>query len=183
MPYDCVLGAWRAHESELRRFLGSRLDTPDDAEDLVQEIFVRSLRQGAGFCELTNPRAWLFQVARNALVDRARAARPHLPLSDAFPSVSPDDPAAILELAGCLRRNLDQMTPDDRTILEQCDLEGVLQRDFAAAHSLTVPAVKSRLLRARRRLRDVLIRNCQVRFDDTGRICCHLPPDTDPPAV
>ena len=54
----------------------------DTADDLLQDVFVKAMRQGRGFCALDNPRAWLFQVARNALVDRLRVTHPHEPLTD-----------------------------------------------------------------------------------------------------
>lgn len=66
--------AWRAHEGELLGYLRHRLSDADAADDVLQDVFVKAMRQGQGFCTLDNPRAWLFQVARNALVDRARTA-------------------------------------------------------------------------------------------------------------
>lgn len=83
-------------------------------------------------------------------------------------------------LDACLARNLADISPEDREIIEQCDLLGMKQQVFADAHELSLAAVKSRLLRARQRLRDNLVRNCQVRFDDAGQVCCHVPRDTPP---
>jgi RNA polymerase sigma-70 factor (ECF subfamily) len=40
---------------------------------VLQDVFLKALRAGQNFCMLDNPRAWLFQVARNALVDRLRS--------------------------------------------------------------------------------------------------------------
>ena len=68
-PFECVLNAWRDHESELQRYLTRRVSDKHLADDLLQDVFVKALRQGQGFCTLDNPRAWLFQVARNTLVD------------------------------------------------------------------------------------------------------------------
>jgi DNA-directed RNA polymerase specialized sigma24 family protein len=46
-----------------------------EADDLLQDLFVKALRQGPRFCQLQNARAWLFEVARNALTDRFRVHR------------------------------------------------------------------------------------------------------------
>lgn len=175
MPFDCVLGAWHVHEAELRGYLIHRLGDVDSADDLLQEIFLKSMRQGAAFCEIGNPRAWLFQVARNALIDRARLAKPQLELPDELAAAPTDERAPVDELDACLLRNLAEMSAEDRQIIEQCDLQGIRQHDFAQAQGLSLPATKSRLLRARQRLREALTRNCQVHFDDSGRVCCHVP--------
>ena len=177
MSFDCVLGAWRAHEGELKSFIVHRLGDTHAADDLLQEVFLKSMRQGEGFGEIENPRAWLFQVARNALIDDARLTKPHVELPDDLMAPELEARAPVDELDACLMRNLAEMDTDDREIIEQCDLQGIKQQAFAEARGLSLPATKSRLLRARQRLREGLTRNCQVRFDSTGRVCCHVPRD------
>jgi len=173
-PFDCVLASWRLHEAALRAYLASRLGDTATAEDLLQEVFLRALRAGEGLRRIDNPRAWLFRVARNALVDHVRRRRPHTILPDELPA--PETARApVDELDACLRRNLAELADTDRDIIQQCDLEGLRQQDYAARHGLSLPATKARLLRARRRLREALVRNCQVRFDERGRVCCHVP--------
>lgn len=61
-------------------------------------------------------------------------------------------------------------------LIEQCDLQGLRQEMYAETQGLTLSAVKSRLLRARQRLRVEIVNNCQVRFDENGHVCCHVPP-------
>lgn len=174
MSFDCVLAAWQAHEREVRGFLLHRLADPHTADDLLQEVFLKSMRQGEHFCAIENPRAWLFQVARNALVDRARLQRPLVELPEQL-AAPQEERAPVDALDACLRRNLSEMSDEDRDIIEQCDLRGVRQHAYAQAAGLSLPAAKARLLRARKRLREALTRNCQVRFDETGRVCCHVP--------
>jgi RNA polymerase sigma-70 factor, ECF subfamily len=176
--FACVASAWQAHERALRGYLRRRLADADTADDVLQDVFVKAMRQGRGFCQLDQPRAWLFQVARNALVDRARAAHPMEPLPEgaeepaapALETVAPVD-----ALAGCLLRSLGELSADDANILRACDLEGLGQRDFAQAHGLSLPATKSRLLRARQRLRHQLTTACQVRFEPDGCVAGHVP--------
>lgn len=178
--FACVAAAWRAHEGELRRYLRHRLPEAATADDMLQDVFLKAMRQGQGFCTLDHPRAWLFQVARNALADRARAraARPVEPLPeelDPAQLAAPEaEPAPIDALAECVTRVLGELAVEDASVLRACDLEGRTQRDFAEAQSLSLPAVKSRLLRARRRLRERLIRSCQVRFDVGGSVSGHV---------
>ena len=174
--FACVSAAWQAHEGELSSYLRHRAADADTADDLLQDVFVKAMRQGQGFCALDNPRAWLFQVARNALVDRARTAHPHEVFSDELAERTPlnmETPAPVDALAGCLARTLGELSEDDQRILRACDLEGQTQRAFAQAQGLSLPATKSRLLRARQRLRDRLTRVCQVSFESDGSVCGH----------
>jgi RNA polymerase sigma-70 factor, ECF subfamily len=174
IPFACVLGAWRNHESELRGYLRHRLIDADRADDVLQDVFVKAMRQGQAFCRLDNARAWLFQVARNTLVDHLRTQHPDEPLPDDLPA-SQDEPESIDALANCIDKVLPELDYSDRDILNQCDLLGVRQQDYADANGLTLAAAKSRLSRARQRLRERLTESCQVHFGETGAVCCHVP--------
>ncbi|MFI4940627.1 MAG: sigma-70 family RNA polymerase sigma factor [Burkholderiales bacterium] len=175
--FNCVLSAWYAHENELCNYLIRQLGDLNASEDILQDVFLKAMRQGEGFCRITQPRAWLFTVARNLLVDRVRMQKPHVELPEDIAS-QVEARAPVDELDNCLRRNLAELAPDDRDIIEQCDLQGIKQVDYAKTRNLSLSAVKSRLLRARQRLRAALVKNCQVRFDDeTGEVCCHTPRD------
>lgn len=178
----CALRAWQESEDELRGFLRSRLhgqDTPEAADDLLHEVFLRLTRQGGKFCAVENARAWLFQVARNLLIDHQRARRPSAELTDDL-AYEPDDPAPVDELADCLPSALSNLPPDDQDALAQCDLGGMTQAEYAALRGLSLPGAKSRVQRARARLREALMTRCGVRFDaDSGQVCCHVPLRTE----
>ena len=174
-PFECVTRAWAEHEHELRRYLISQLREGFHAEDVLQDVFLKAMRKGQAFCELDNPRAWLYQVARTTLVDHVRRQKPVADLAVAESVEAPGSGRApVDELDACILRNLPSLPEEDRAILQACDLEGQTVRAYAEARGLGLSAAKSRLLRARQRLRDALIRNCQVNFDeDTGQVCCH----------
>jgi RNA polymerase sigma-70 factor (ECF subfamily) len=178
-PYNCVLTAWNAHEEQLRAYLVRRMRDPYAADDLLQEVFLKSLRPGKGFCDLGNPRAWLFEVARNALLDLARAIKNIVELPDDLAAPDESERAPVEDLAAFLQRSLAELAPTDCEVLVQCDLKGVRQAVYAKAHDLSLAATRSRLLRARQRLRESLSCDCQVRFDEMGRVCCHV--QRDPP--
>jgi RNA polymerase sigma-70 factor (ECF subfamily) len=174
MQFSCVINSWRAHENELRNYLQHRVSDRHLADDLLQDVFIKAMRQGSGFCELDNRRAWLFQVARNALVDYQRLHRETIELPDDIPhTVETADP--VVTLSACVGRVLTELSLEDRDIIEQCDLNSMKQQDYATAHSLSLPAVKSRLLRARQRMRATLSTNCKVQFDEQGRVESYVP--------
>lgn len=174
LSFPCILRAWNAHEGELRNYLRHRAGDAHPADDLLQEVFVKAMQQGKQFCTLDNTRAWLFQVARNALIDHYRLRREVIELPEDIPQ-----PETVREpiqaLGACLARVLGELSAEDREIIEQCDLEEVKQKDYAAVHGLSLAAVKSRLLRARGRMRARMSAACQVRFDDRGRVESHIP--------
>ena len=185
--FACVSRAWEAHEAELRGFLRHGLGDEHAAEDLLQDTFIKAMREGQGFCSLDNPRAWLFRVARNAMTDRLRAAKPVEPIelhAESLPLAEPEPTPPVDALTSCLERVLSELAPEEADVLRSCDIEGQTQKDFAAAHGLSLPATKSRLLRARQRLRDRMAVACRVQFDpEDGRVSGYAgrAGETEPP--
>ncbi|MGM0633015.1 MAG: sigma-70 family RNA polymerase sigma factor [Pseudomonadota bacterium] len=173
MAFECALQAWRDHEPELRAFLAGRLADGNSVDDFLQEIFLKAMLAGHDFCELQNPRSWLFRVTRNALTDSHRRRKHWVPVPEELPDpgMAPRDPVA--ELDTCIRRVLPEMEEADRDILEACDLGTLTREEYARSRGLSLPAAKARNRRARERLREALAERCHVVRDDSGRICCH----------
>lgn len=171
---NCLMSAWHRHEGELRAWLRGRMGNSHDAEDLLQDLFLKAMRQDKQFCEIGNARAWLFEVARNALADRLRLKKEQVELPEDLVHET-DEPAAVDSLAACLPRALSELSEEDREAITLCDLEGLSQEDYARLKGLTLPGAKSRVQRARKRLREHLTGACQVRFDAAGKVCCFVP--------
>jgi RNA polymerase sigma-70 factor, ECF subfamily len=176
----CVVDAWLAHRNELKGYLRHRTGDAALADDVLQEVFLKAAGQGTSFCSFENPRAWLYQVARNALVDQYRTARPLDEMPDELIAEEASTTAPVDALAECLERVLAELPPGDAEIIRRCDLQGMKLQAFADAAGLTLVAVKSRIQRARRRLRQLLVGNCKVLLDDAGRVCCHTPRPAGP---
>ena len=175
VTYVCHKKAWRQHKAEIRSFLARRAESASEADDLLQEVFLRALHLGEDFCALDNARAWLFQVARNLLVDRLRLSKEKVPLPEDLLAESPAEPAPVDLLSHCLPRVLSELSPEDREAIVLCDIEGMTQKAFAERLGLSLPAAKSRVQRARQRLRARLAEACQVSLDEEGKVCCFVP--------
>ncbi|MGM0823369.1 MAG: RNA polymerase sigma factor [Pseudomonadota bacterium] len=171
--YPCIETAWKAHRDELRGFLLKFSGDLDATEDLIQGVYAKALINRSRFCELNSPRAWLFRVARHQWIDDQRRA---IRWTGEEPSEIAEEmhKATPLEsLVNCIYRALPECSPEDADIIQQCDLEGTRQSDYAARQNLSLPATKARLRRARQRLRERLIEQCDIVFDDQKHICCH----------
>lgn len=172
---NCIISAWGNYEAELRGFLTRHLANATQAEDILQDTFLRAINEGARFCSLENPRAWLFRVARNQLIDQSRSYA-FKKQSAELPEELPDDTdeiPAITTLDVCLPRALARLETEDREVIERCDLEGELQAHFAEDKGLSLAGAKSRIQRARKRLKAELVDLCKVNFDEAGNVCCY----------
>lgn len=172
----CITDAWGEHQRELLHFVANRIPDGQEAHDLVQEVFLRATRLEDGLCGVSNRRAWLFQVARNLLIDRYRLTREEVELDEThLAETTLEALAPVDSLSQCIPRVLAELSAEDREALTLCDIEGMSQQDYANRIGLSLPAAKSRVQRARKRLREQLVSACQVRFDAAGQVCCFVP--------
>ncbi|EAW1321282.1 sigma-70 family RNA polymerase sigma factor [Salmonella enterica subsp. diarizonae] len=169
---NCMNVFWRQHEAEYSRFLISQTGDSEKAADLLQELFLRARAHSDSFCEMDNPRAWLYRAARNLLIDEYRATREFVELEEEapLPDVSHD---VISTLDICLPETLQALPENERWLIEESDLNRRSQQSLADELGITLTAFKSRLLRARKHLKETMTELCQIEADDTSPVCCH----------
>jgi RNA polymerase sigma-70 factor (ECF subfamily) len=145
------------------------LNDPEAAADAVQESFFKVYRRieqyrGGSF------RAWLLRIVTNTCYDALRLRKRYTASrldSDTLPPerdrrlsdlrASPHDQAVRRELNSLLTRAISQLPPGQRTVLVMCDIEGFKYHEVAGMTGLTLGTVKSRLSRARAKVRGVLV--------------------------
>ena len=171
---NCLNQAWRLHEPELRGWATHRLGNKQDAEDLLQDLFIKALRQGERFCSVHNARAWLFKVARNTLADRLRVARHTVELPEDL-SIETEEVATVDALTACLPRVLAELGAQDREAITLCHLQGIAQAQYAERKGLSLSAAKSRLQRARVRMKQHMTLACKVQTDEAGHVLDFVP--------
>jgi RNA polymerase sigma-70 factor (ECF subfamily) len=163
----CLTTAWSAHAAELRGWFRHRTGNMALADDLLQDLFLKALRQGERFCELQNARAWLFEVARNLLADHLRVAHHMVELPEDL-TEQVQDVDTVDVLTQCLPRVLSELGADDREAIALCDLKGMAQAEFARLKGFSLSAAKSRVQRARVRLHAQMSVACQVKPGANG---------------
>jgi RNA polymerase sigma-70 factor (ECF subfamily) len=161
--------SWAATIERLRSFVAGRVGDREIAADLVQDVIMRSIASGA-LDRVDNPYAWLYSAARNAVIDHYRTRRSFGPLPDPDRWPDPDEPAnqpneATRELARCLQPLLAELPAAARDALTRVDLNGETHQHAADELGISVSGMKSRVQRARRQLRDLLVGCCAVELD------------------
>lgn len=140
----------RAYAPAIYRLAYARTGSRADAEDIMQEVFVRLLRARPDFADRAHARAWLLRVAANCANDWFRAPwrRREGPLTDALPAPEHED-GGVVEAVLALPAKY-------RTAVHLYYYEELSVAEIAKITGKSESAVKSRLFRARVLLREML---------------------------
>ena len=138
------------YETTLYRAALAILGDAHEAEDAVQDAFLRCLEKAPDFESPAHARAWLLRVTVNGCKSSLRAPwrRRTAPLLDAYPAAAPEE--------GTLLEAMQALPARDRAVLHLYYYEGYQTAEIAALTGLREGSVRSRLTRARTRLRQVL---------------------------
>ena len=159
------------------RTLGSRVA----AEDVTQETFISAYKAISGF-RGGSLRAWLLRIARNQCFDHLRSIkrRPESSLEEAFDDTGfvqpasadslPETQALTAELGRAISRAIHALPLDQRITLLTIDVQGLSYEETAEAFGVSIGTVKSRLSRARSKVRDLLAREAELLPEQFRRV-------------
>jgi RNA polymerase sigma-70 factor (ECF subfamily) len=155
---------------DVYRFALSLTRDESDADDVVQETFLRAYRSWHTFIPGTDCRRWLFTICRNVFLRSRERQRPTVDLEDgeqdavAAESVYAaarekgyDDIYARLDLAPALRDALDELAEPFRSAVILVDVEDLTYESAAEVMGVPIGTVRSRLFRGRRLLQEKLL--------------------------
>ncbi len=156
----------------------------EDAEDVVQDAFLKAYRNLGQFQGQSKFYTWLVRIAVNEALMKLRRRHPErmvsldqdietdessMPREVADWSPNPEQLYGQSELRDILTKTIQGLSPGFRTVFVLRDVEGLSTEETAEALDLSIPAVKSRLLRARLQLRDRLNRYFKKRHNGDGQ--------------
>ncbi len=136
---------------------------PAEAEDLVQETYLKALRGFASFTPGTNFRAWMFRILRNTFLTsrtglRVMASIDEEPaIADEIADTDTPETHFVNRANGeTLRRAIEGLSLPFREVLLLSDVENMSYKEIAEALAIPMGTVTSRLMRARRKVRVAL---------------------------
>lgn len=143
---------YRAHGAAMKSVAANVLGDLSEAEDAVQDAFVKIFRSAGSFEGRSRFSTWIYRVVVNCCYDRLRRRRPTVPLDDAAPSVADAAESPDPALRRALEQGLAALPPRQRSAFVLFAVEGFSHREIAEILDVSPGNSKTLVFDAKRRL-------------------------------
>lgn len=166
---DTIEQTWLEYKNRLFSFIRARVATKEDAEDILNEVFEKLVKQTKQKGSPQKTSNWLYRITRNSIVDYYRTKKTFEQLPDNLSEETPDTDV-MKELSSCMLPMILALPETHQQAMLLSEVEGKNQKEVADELGLTLSAVKSRILRGRQKLNKSMASCCDIYRNKDGKI-------------
>jgi RNA polymerase sigma-70 factor, ECF subfamily len=156
----------------------------EDAEDLLQEIFIKVYNSLDTFRNESSVNTWIYKIAKNAIIDKLKSRNykfykaqeelnaTKINYDNSHFVTTFDRKIEKEEMYVCIRKFIGNLTENNRTVFVLSQYEGLSNAEIAEILQIIIDSVKIRLHRAKESLINSLKKNCNIYFDNSNEISC-----------
>jgi RNA polymerase sigma-70 factor (ECF subfamily) len=169
---------WIIFEDRLKSFILSRISDEMAAEDILQEVFIKIHSNIDKLKDDSKIQSWIYQITRNSMNDYFRSikkANQHLPIPEEAEEDNSSD--LMAETLKDMVKMMEELPAEDCEALCLTELGGLSQKAYAEKAGISYSGAKSRVQRAKIKLKDLLMKCCHYQFDKYGTVIGIYPAD------
>lgn len=163
---------WQEYHSRLGAFIRRKVSDDSAADDILQNVFLKMHTGLASLKDATKLQSWLYQIARNAIIDHYRLQKATVDIPEWLPQSHTDHNKEVTqELSKCLQPMIGMLPENYREAVILSELRGLTQKEVAEVQGISLSGAKSRVQRGRALLKEMIADCCLLEFDHNGRLC------------
>ncbi|MBM7582783.1 RNA polymerase sigma-70 factor (ECF subfamily) [Caldicoprobacter guelmensis] len=163
---------WEELSPKLKTFILKKVGNRQDAEDILQDVFLKICSNIDQIKDSGRIYAWIYQITRNTIADYYRAKRDTIEISDLSETdiTDSDEGEMINELVLCLKSILESLPGKYKQAVKLTELGGLTQKELARKLGMSISGAKSRVQRGKAMLKKKFLECCKFQFDVYGNI-------------
>jgi RNA polymerase sigma-70 factor, ECF subfamily len=154
-------------------FIRSKIRSKEDAEDILQNVFIRISSNVESLSNEEKLTAWMFTITRNAIIDyyRKNGAKPNFSGDEELENTSEIiDSDSTKGLDQCVGSMIELLPADYREIILDTEIKGARQKDLVEKYGIAYSSIRSRVQRGREKLKQLFYNCCHIEADRRGNI-------------
>lgn len=169
-----VTTIYKQFHSDLLGYVKSKVRSREDAEDILQNVFIKISSNIDKLTEDVKLKSWIFTITRNAIIDyyRVNATKKKVAVPEEIDEniLELDDPDPTKGLDQCMNSMISLLPEEYRDIIIDSEIKGIKQKDLADKYEMAYPSMRSRVQRGRERLKQLFYNCCHIETDKHGNI-------------
>jgi RNA polymerase sigma-70 factor (ECF subfamily) len=162
---------WKAHHNQLLNFIRKRVDDPDVAKDLLQDVFLKILDKIDTLKESEKLQNWLYQITRNIISDYYRQKQKENKLAEYAPKIHEQEELNAMQKAeSWIGLYVGQLPDNYRQAVELFELQGLSIAKIAEQLGISYTNARARVQRGRKALKKTLTDCCTFHVDVYGNV-------------
>jgi len=153
--------AFLEYRKQLLQFIRNRTSNAADAEDILQNVFLKMLQNHDSIKERERLLPWLYQVTRNTIIDYYRTHKKYEAIPEEL-ATSSKDSLFPFDIGKCMQPFIAELPEQYRIPLVLSEIDGLSQREVAKRLGLSIPGAKSRIQRSKRILKGHILECCHI---------------------
>ena len=169
-----VAAIYKQFRAELLGYIKHKIRSREDAEDILQNVFIKISSNLETLAEDVKIKNWIFIITRNAIIDyyRTKGNRSRVTSDQEISEdiIDVDDSDSTKGLDQCLSGMIGLLPDEYREIIIESEINGLKQKDLAERYGIAYPSLRSRVQRGRERLKQLFYNCCHIETDKLGNI-------------
>ena len=163
---------WHSFHKELRRFVTSKVGNITDADDILQNAFVKIIENSDKVNKANNLKQYLYGIVKNATADHFRKKKPtSVEISEQIKFTEQEEQSLNTTISNCcIRPFIEQLPAKYKEALLIAEFENVSQKELAKQLGISYSGAKSRVQRAREKLKQTILNCCALESDVYGNL-------------
>lgn len=170
---NAVENIWNDFSKPLKGFIKKHVNNHQDVEDILQNVFYKVHSNIGSLKDADKIQAWVYKIAGNAIIDYYRSNKVQLDSYesiDEIQSVIEQDNNSNKEIALCVKAMIMHLPEKYKQALLLTEYQNLTQKQLGEKLGLSVSGAKSRVQRAREKLKEMLLGCCHLEFDHLGNV-------------
>ena len=176
--------AWEEFSGALRGFIFKQVSDEDIADDILQDTFIKIHQHLGQLKDESKLRSWLYQLTRNTIMDYFRQRRFTVELpeeTEHLPDNAELSEEISRDLAPCVKALMARLPAKDSQAIELTEFDGMTQKELSEKLEMSFSGAKSRVQRAKGKMKNLLQECCTFELDRRGNILAYQPNSASAP--
>lgn len=161
---------WGQFNQQLLGFIQTKVNDKETAKDILQDVFVKIYQNINQLKSQNKLTSWVYQITRNTIIDYYRSKKLNVDHLNMAEDIAAEESETFYDFSNCIKPFIEDLSTSDRDILMQTTFGNTSQKVYAAEHNMSYSAAKSKVQRARTKLKNSFMACCEVQADAYGNI-------------